>query len=76
MTRSHLTMTWAALASGLAFLIPALGQESPPPKDEPFAPIQYADASVSLNDRCPVRLARLNPRMDPVYVNGKPIGFC
>lgn len=31
---------------------------------------------LSLNDRCPVRKAALNPRMRPVWVNGRPIGFC
>jgi hypothetical protein len=31
---------------------------------------------VSVNDRCAVRLVRLNPRMSPVWVNGRPVGFC
>ena len=31
---------------------------------------------VSLNDRCPVRKVRLNPKMAPAYVNGQPVGFC
>jgi len=38
--------------------------------------IRYADGSVSINDRCPVRRVRLNPRLDPLYVNGLPLGFC
>ena len=38
--------------------------------------LMFADAQVSLNDRCIVRKARLNPRMPPMYVNGRPIGFC
>jgi hypothetical protein len=38
--------------------------------------IQYADGQVSLNDRCPVRKVPLNLRMPPVYVNGRPVGFC
>ena len=38
--------------------------------------IQYADGQVSLNDRCPVRQVPLNNRMPPVYVNGRPVGFC
>lgn len=35
-----------------------------------------ADGQVSLNDRCPVRKVRLNPRMGASYVNGRPVGFC
>ena len=38
--------------------------------------IRYADGLVSLNDRCPVRKGPLNLRMPPVYVNGRPVGFC
>ena len=38
--------------------------------------IKFDDEQVSLNDRCPVRKAKLNLKMPPVYVNGKPIGFC
>ena len=42
----------------------------------PLSPIRFDRESVSLNDRCPVRKGRLNLKMPPVYVNGKPIGFC
>jgi hypothetical protein len=38
--------------------------------------IRFSDGLVSLNDRCPVRLVPLNLRMPPVYVNGRPVGFC
>ena len=31
---------------------------------------------VSLNDRCPVRKVKLNPKMGAHYVNGRPVGFC
>lgn len=34
------------------------------------------DGQVTLNDRCPVRRVRLNPKMTPAYVNGHPVGFC
>jgi hypothetical protein len=34
------------------------------------------DGQVSLNDRCAVRQVRLNPKMPPAYVNGRPVGFC
>lgn len=38
--------------------------------------VQYADSLVSLNDRCIVRQNKLSTKIPPVYVNGKPIGFC
>jgi hypothetical protein len=36
----------------------------------------FADGLVTLNDRCPVRKVKLNPRMGASYVNGHPVGFC
>lgn len=36
----------------------------------------FADGLETLNDRCPVRKVRLNPRMNAAYVNGRPVGFC
>jgi hypothetical protein len=58
--------------------MPALpaAAEYVPGADEKYPRLRYADGQISLNDRCPVRHAKLNPRMAPVYVNGKPIGFC
>ncbi len=47
-----------------------------PTPDTLFPRLKYADSLVSLNDRCAVRHAHLNPKIAPVYVNGKPIGFC
>jgi hypothetical protein len=42
-----------------------------------FPLVRYFDGDlVSLNDRCAVRKIKLNPKMPPVYVNGRPIGFC
>lgn len=41
-----------------------------------FPRIRYADSRISINDRCPVRLAKLNTKMAPLYVNGEPVGFC
>lgn len=35
-----------------------------------------ADGKTTLNDRCPVRKVRLNPRMGAAYVNDHPVGFC
>lgn len=42
----------------------------------PYPHLKMADGQISLNDRCPVRLARLNRRLPAIYVNEKPIGFC
>ena len=42
-----------------------------------FSRIRYSERGVvSLNDRCPVTGTRLNPAIPPIYVNGRPIGFC
>jgi len=41
-----------------------------------FPRIRYGDGLVSVNDRCIVRKVKLNLRMPPVYVNGRPVGFC
>jgi hypothetical protein len=61
-----------------SFLKPELPMEPQyvPGTDEKFPRLRSADGQISLNDRCPVRHAKLNPKMAPVYVNGKPIGFC
>lgn len=45
--------------------------------DAEFSKLRYLDTdAVTLNDRCPVRKIRLNPKMEAVYVNGRAIGFC
>ena len=39
--------------------------------------LRYADGQVSPLEHCAVRLSnKLNPRIPPCYVNGRPIGFC
>jgi hypothetical protein len=38
--------------------------------------VQYADSTVSINDLCPVLKKRLGARKMPIYVNGRPVGFC
>lgn len=39
--------------------------------------LRFADGRVSLNDLCMIRLANdLNPAIPPLYVNGRPVGFC
>ncbi len=47
-----------------------------PGTEEDFPRLRYGDSQVSVNDRCPVRRAKLNPAIAPVYVNGRPVGFC
>jgi hypothetical protein len=41
-----------------------------------FPHLTYTNGASSLNDRCPVRKAKLNQRLAPLFVNGRPIGFC
>lgn len=36
----------------------------------------YPGDLLTLNDRCPVRKSRLNPRMPAIWVNEHPVGFC
>lgn len=38
--------------------------------------LRFDDGSLSINDRCPVAKRNLNPRMRPIWVNGRPVGFC
>ena len=44
--------------------------------DPEFPRLRMVDRDISVNDRCPVTLSKLNRKIDPVYVNGRPIGFC
>jgi hypothetical protein len=67
-----------AAAFALATVGPAPAQRylySTPP-DSAHPRVVYADSSVSVNDRCIVRMIRLSRTMRPVYVNQEPIGFC
>jgi hypothetical protein len=36
----------------------------------------YEDGTRTLNDRCMVRSAKLNPKIRAIFVNGRPVGFC
>ena len=46
-------------------------------EEDSLSPLRYlTDGLVTVNDRCPVRLVLLNRRMEPAYVNGRPVGFC
>lgn len=61
--------------------------EPPQPIEETFASVlvdtsadyshlRYASGELSINDRCPIRRNKLNPKVRPLFVNGKPMGFC
>ena len=43
---------------------------------ETFPRVKFQNGSVSRNDRVPVRKNKLNVGFDPLYVNGRPVGFC
>ena len=55
---------------------PGSAQVYVPTADLAHPKIRYADSTLSLNDRCPVRTGKLSTTYKPVYVNGQPIGFC
>lgn len=38
--------------------------------------VQYADSTISLNDICPIAIKTLGTGKMPLYVNGRPVGFC
>lgn len=44
--------------------------------DTLFPRLRLADGQVTVNDRCMVRQSKLNRRLPPVFVNGRPVGFC
>ena len=66
----------AILAATILAGARAPAQQFVPTADPEHPRIRYADSLLSLNDRCAVRQGKLNPAFRPVYVNGKPIGFC
>ncbi|MEK7315874.1 MAG: hypothetical protein AAB011_06820 [Candidatus Eisenbacteria bacterium] len=79
MTPRNRAMAWVALVVGLTAVAaarPANAQQLVQTKDPEHPLVLYADSLLSLNDRCIVRGGALNPGYKPVYVNGKPIGFC
>ena len=39
--------------------------------------LRYLDGHVSANETCMIRVENaLNPKIPPMYVNGRPMGFC
>ena len=77
MKRPLQTLPFAASIAAAAFMsASAPAQVYVPQPDLEHPKIQYSDSTVSMNDRCPVRHGKLNTGYKPVYVNGRPIGFC
>ena len=62
----------------VALLAPAAvrSQRYVPTADPDHPRLKYADSLVSLNDRCIVRMNKLNAKMRPIYVSRMPVGFC
>jgi hypothetical protein len=54
----------------------AIAQREVATRDPAKPRLKFADSLTSMNDRCAVTRNRLNPQIRPIYVNGKPIGFC
>ena len=76
----HTCLTLAILT---ILAIPLLAACNPPPPhkfvdgdNDEFPRLLFESGNVSSNDRCPVRKVSLNPRLDPVLINGRAIGFC
>jgi len=67
-----------ALLAGAALFaaVPAGSQRYVPTTDPEHPRLKYADSLLSLNDRCMVRMTKLNPKVRPVYVSRMPVGFC
>lgn len=69
-----------SLILGLLLAASAAMTPAPPevvPGDHPdFPKLKWVEGGVSPNDRCPNRRSKLNPKIAPVWVNGRPVGFC
>lgn len=70
----------AALVVATAAVFPGIihsGNARPVPQADPRHPrLKYGDSLVSINDRCAVKEGPLSAAIRPIYVNGKPVGFC
>ncbi len=68
-------MTRIAFAASALLLWAACNSAPQPVSQAATGSLEY-DGLTSLNDRCPVRGDPLNAAVEPVYVNGRPLGFC
>lgn len=72
----------AAIAFALAALTlpgwaPDAAAQRYVPSGDPYLPrVQYSDGQTSMNKRCTVRKILMTTTTRPVYINGKPLGFC
>lgn len=69
-----------ALAPAAFAAPPAKAPPNPAYQPQRFYAPVYAkeryDSVLSLNDHCPVKHGKLNPRIRPTYINRQPVGFC
>ena len=79
-TKTRATILTLATAATLALTLqtaPTKAQQYIYTNGDSLHPkVQYQDGTISLNDRCAVRMTKLARHMRPVYVNGHPNGFC
>lgn len=72
----RLAVAAATLAAATGSIHPSMGSEYVAGIDNKFPKLRYTDSQTSVNDRCPLTKAKLNPNIDPLFVNGRPVGFC
>ena len=77
LSRAPALLALAAIAAAALVSPPTPRAQRYVPTGDPGHPrIKFADSLVSLNDRCAVRMTKLNLRVRPVYVSRQPVGFC
>ena len=66
----------ALLAIASAWALPASAQHYVQSEKPDFPRIEYTDSLISVNYRCTVRKLKMGNLTRPVYINGRPLGFC
>ena len=82
-------LLFLSLASGLCIIgltQTGCGKTSSPPQaieesfeatvvdpEAEYSPLQYADGTQTLNDRCPIHQGKLEAKVRPLFVNRKPV---
>ena len=69
-------LTLAACGARPAELLPPAGKADYVDASVEHPRLKFSDGSVSENEACPVTKRKLSVWFPPVYVNGKPFGFC
>lgn len=72
----HAALAFAALLAITVAGTAAVAQEKVPVPGSDRFRIRYADGTLSINDWCPVAKRALGRSQTPIYVNGRPVGFC